>query len=56
METNRTQLEMVTLDERVFANAKEKHGMRWTRYRGLEKVSMQAMLTFAALNLKKMAG
>ncbi|WP_445001601.1 IS1182 family transposase [Exiguobacterium alkaliphilum] len=42
--------------ERVFADAKEKHGMRWTRYRGLEKVSMQAMLTFAALNLKKMAG
>jgi hypothetical protein len=41
--------------ERVFADAKEKHGMRWTRYRGLEKVSMQAMLTFAAINLKKMA-
>lgn len=42
--------------ERVFVDAKEKHGMRWTRYRGLEKVSMQAMLTFTALNLKKMAG
>jgi len=41
--------------ERVFADAKEKHGMRWTTYRGLEKVSMQAMLTFAAMNLKKLA-
>ena len=41
--------------ERVFADAKEKHGMRWTTLRGLKKMSMQAMLTFAALNLKKMA-
>jgi transposase len=41
--------------ERVFADAKEKHGMRWTTLRGLKKLSMQAMLTFAAINLKKMA-
>lgn len=41
--------------ERVFADMKEKHGMRWTTLRGLEKVSMQAMLTFASMNLKKMA-
>ncbi|EDL64677.1 IS1182 family transposase [Bacillus sp. SG-1] len=41
--------------ERVFADAKEKHGMRWTTLRGLKKVSMQAMLTFAAMNLKKLA-
>jgi hypothetical protein len=41
--------------ERVFADAKEKHGMRWTTLRGLKKMSMQAMLTFAALNLKKLA-
>src|SRR5690606_35236262 len=40
--------------ERVFADAKEKHGMRWTTLRGLKKLSMQAMLTFAAMNLKKM--
>ncbi|MDP1422205.1 transposase, partial [Peribacillus simplex] len=39
--------------ERVFADAKEKHGMRWTTLRGLKKLSMQAMLTFAAINLKK---
>ncbi|WP_179301714.1 transposase, partial [Neobacillus jeddahensis] len=38
-----------------FADAKEKHGMRWTTLRGLKKLSMQAMLTFAAMNLKKMA-
>ncbi|MFD5852785.1 transposase, partial [Cytobacillus pseudoceanisediminis] len=31
------------------------HGMRWTTLRGLKKMSMQAMLTFAAMNLKKMA-
>ena len=41
--------------ERVFADAKEKHGMRWTTLRGLKKLSMQAMLTFAAINLKKIA-
>jgi len=41
--------------ERVFADLKEKHGMRWTTLRGLRKVTMQAMLTFAAMNLKKLA-
>ena len=41
--------------ERAFADAKEKHGMRWTTLRGLKKVAMQAMLTFAAMNLKKLA-
>lgn len=41
--------------ERVFADGKEKHGMRWTTLRGLRKLSMQAMLTFAAMNLKKLA-
>jgi transposase len=41
--------------ERVFADAKEKHGMRWTTLRGLKKLSMQAMLTFAVMNLKKLA-
>ncbi|MFW5437908.1 hypothetical protein ACNPIS_26215, partial [Paenibacillus apiarius] len=29
--------------------------MRWTTLRGLKRVSMQAMLVFAAMNLKKMA-
>ncbi|WP_418909835.1 IS1182 family transposase [Bacillus pinisoli] len=41
--------------ERAFADAKEKHGMRWTTLRGIKKLSMQAMLTFAAMNLKKLA-
>lgn len=41
--------------ERVFADAKEKHGMCWTTLRGLKKLSMQAMLTTAAMNLKKVA-
>ncbi len=41
--------------ERVFADAKEKHGMRWTTLRGIIKLSMQMMLTFAAMNLKKLA-
>ncbi|MFE3974230.1 MULTISPECIES: transposase, partial [unclassified Peribacillus] len=36
-------------------HAKEKHGMRWTTLRGLKKLSMQAMLTFNAMNIKKMA-
>lgn len=41
--------------ERVFADAKEKHFMRYTHLRGLAKVKMQVMLTFACMNLKKLA-
>ena len=41
--------------ERVFADAKEKYFMRYTYYRGLAKLRMQALLTFAAMNLKKLA-
>ena len=41
--------------ERVFADAKEKHFMRYTHYRGLAKLKMQTLLTFATMNLKKMA-
>ena len=40
--------------ERVFADAKEKHAMRYTHYRGLAKIKMETLLTFAAMNLKKM--
>ncbi|PAW30410.1 hypothetical protein BKC07_02265 [Peribacillus simplex] len=39
--------------ERVFADVKENHGMRWITLRGLKKLSMQTMFTFAAINLKK---
>jgi len=41
--------------ERVFADAKEKHFMRYTYYRGLAKLRMQALLTFTCMNLKKLA-
>ena len=41
--------------ERVFADAKEKHAMRYTQYRGLAQVSKWARLKFAAMNLKKLA-
>jgi transposase len=41
--------------ERVFADAKEKHGMRYTQYRGLRKVQHHLTLLFACMNLKKMA-
>ena len=41
--------------ERVFADAKEKHFMRYTHFRGLAKLRMQVLLTFACMNLKKLA-
>lgn len=41
--------------ERVFADAKEKHAMRFTLHRGLERVKKSIVLTFAAMNLKKLA-
>lgn len=41
--------------ERVFADAKEKHFMRYTHLRGLAKLKMQTTLIFACMNLKKLA-
>ena len=41
--------------ERVFADAKEKHGMRYTLYKGLDRVRNWVRLKFAAMNLKKLA-
>ncbi len=41
--------------ERVFADAKEKHAMRYTPYRGLSQVTNWVRLKFAAMNLKKFA-
>lgn len=41
--------------ERVFADAKEKHAMRYTQLRGLARLKMQVLLTFACMNLKKLA-
>ena len=40
--------------ERVFADAKEKHAMRYTQYRGLAQVTNWVKLKFVAMNLKKL--
>ena len=39
--------------ERVFVDAKEQHGLRYTRYTGLAQVTNWVKLKFAAMNLKK---
>ena len=41
--------------ERVFADAKEKHGMRYTHLRSLAKITMEVTLIYACMNLKKIA-
>ncbi|MBE6961634.1 MAG: hypothetical protein E7445_04180 [Ruminococcaceae bacterium] len=41
--------------ERVFADAKEKHAMRYTQYRGLAQVTNWVKIEFAAMNLKRLA-
>ena len=41
--------------ERVFADAKEKHAMRYTHHRGLARVTSWVRLKYAAMNLTKLA-
>ncbi|WP_226373479.1 IS1182 family transposase [Pectobacterium quasiaquaticum] len=41
--------------ERSFADAKQHHGHRYARFRGLKKVQMQCLLAATAQNMKKMA-
>lgn len=41
--------------ERSFADAKELHGLRYCRMRGIKKVSEQCLLTAACQNMKKIA-
>ena len=41
--------------ERVFADAKEKHAMRYTFHKGLKRVTNWITMKFAAMNLKKLA-
>jgi hypothetical protein len=41
--------------ERIFADGKEKQGLRYTRYRGLNKVQDYMYLLFASMNMKKIA-
>ncbi len=41
--------------ERSFADAKELHGLRYCRYRGIDGVTEQCLLTAAVQNMKKIA-
>ena len=41
--------------ERIFGTAKEQHGFRYTQYVGTARMEMKAGLTFACMNLKKLA-
>ena len=41
--------------ERVFGSAKEKHSFRYTQMIGQARMEMKAALTFACMNLKKLA-
>ena len=41
--------------ERIFGNAKENHGMRYTQEYGKARMKMKVGLTFACMNLKKLA-
>ena len=41
--------------ERSFADAKQLHGHRYARFRGLVKVTCQCLLAAAAQNIKKIA-
>lgn len=41
--------------ERCFGTAKEHHAMRYTQQLGKAKMSMKVGLTFACMNMKKLA-
>jgi len=41
--------------ERSFADAKQLHGFRYCRLRGLQNVTEQALMTAAVQNMKKIA-
>lgn len=41
--------------ERVFADGKENHCLRYTRHRGIDRVNDSVMLIYASMNLKKLA-
>ncbi len=42
--------------ERLFGSAKENHGFRYTQMKGKARMEMKVGLTFACMNLKKLAG
>lgn len=41
--------------ERIFGTAKENHGFRYTQMRGKARMELKVGLTFACMNLKKLA-
>lgn len=41
--------------ERIFGTAKENHGFRYTQMYGKERMTLKVALTYAAMNLKKLA-
>ena len=41
--------------ERIFGTAKEQHGFRYTQYKGKARMEMKVGLTYACMNLKKLA-
>lgn len=41
--------------ERVFAEAKENHGLRFTRHRGIKRVEHSVIMIFMSINLKKLS-
>ena len=41
--------------ERIFGTAKENHGFRYTQMYGKARMTMKVALTFACMNLKKLA-
>ena len=41
--------------ERIFGTAKENHGLRYTQMIGKARMEMKVGLTFACMNLKKLA-
>ena len=42
--------------ERIFGTAKENHGFRYTQQYGKARMEMKVGLTYACMNLKKLAG
>ncbi len=53
-EAKQTIKERKTYAETIFAEAKNSHGLRKATCRGLEKVTIQALLTCAVQNIKRL--
>ena len=55
VERRRDKREILTQLERIFGLAKELHGFRYTQQFGKAQMEVKAALTYACLNLKKLA-